>query len=132
MYSYQDKIAQICVTRDDYGQEFEWGKIDKVSNTAKTLLQAIIFTFLHELGHHIHAALRDIDKFRFGMTLRVIRTNAISNYAKSPLLQLEYFAETFAAWVLYRAELRLKDQFGYAMIAAALAVLELEIKELTA
>ncbi len=130
-FDYQNRIAQVSTQRPShaYGQILIWGQTDKLSQTAKTLEEAVGFTLLHESGHHIHAALRDVDKFQFGLTLRAIRTNAVSNYAKTPNAPLEYFAETFVAWVLYRTDLIINDTFGYAMIDKALKTLGIEVKE---
>lgn len=132
VYSYKDNTMEIAVTRaaSSYGQTLEWGKTDKVSNTALTLHQAMQFTLLHELGHHLHAALLEYDRFEFAMTLRAVRTNAVSNYAKTPLEPIEYFAETFVAWVLYRTELLIYDNLGYGMIQRALKILALELEEI--
>jgi hypothetical protein len=57
------------------------------------------------------------------------RTNAISEYAKIQARPEEYFAETFAAWVLYRVELSVNDELGYGMMQRALETLGVEVQE---
>ncbi len=131
LYSYSERTTRISTQRDtnSFGQILEWGKTDKVSDTANSLLQCIQFTLLHELGHHVHAELRFVDSWQFGSTLRAVRTNAVSQYAKMPNRPLEYFAETFAAWVLYPTELILFDRLGYDMIHRALTVLDVDLRQ---
>ncbi len=59
--------------------------------------------------------------------MQAIKTNGVSNYAKSA--EVEYFAETFVAWILYRTELAVNDELGYGMIQRALKALVIEVKE---
>ncbi len=129
MYSYRTQEMEISTSRSipDYGKSLNWGKIQTLSMTGRTELEAIWFTGLHELGHHVHKVLLETNKAQFGMTILAVRTNGVSNYSKTA--EIEYFAETFAAWVLYRTELALYDQLGYAMIERALKTLALEVKE---
>jgi hypothetical protein len=130
-YNYRTSEARIAVTREptEYNQVLEWGRTDKLSNTATSLLQAIQFTLLHEVGHRVHAVLQKADVFGFEMSLRAVKSNAATNYAKTPASLVEYFAETFVAWVLCRTELFIYDNLGYGMIYRALRVLELEVRE---
>ncbi len=127
VYDYQTNEASIATTRDsaDYAQALIWGRTDKLSHTGRTSLEAIQFTALHELGHRIHAILRDSNGVEFGSTQKLPRTNAVSNYAKS--VYTEYFAETFVAWVLYRTELFVNDFLGYGMMLRALNALGIEV-----
>jgi hypothetical protein len=131
VYSYKNQIAIIGTSRDsfDYGHDLNWGKISKLSLTSKTVFQSVQFTFLHELGHHLHAFLYLQQPIEFDMSMRMVRTNAVSQYAKTPNRRVEYFAETFVAWVLYRTELLIFDEFGYGMMQRALRTLLLEVGE---
>ncbi len=130
LYSYQTMKAEIATSRDttEYGHSLDWGRIDKISHTGRTALEAVQFTALHETGHHIHAVLRYLNKLQFVMTMNPVRSNAVSNYAKvaSPI---EYFAETFAAWILYRTESLIFDNTGYGMIGRALEAVALRVGE---
>jgi hypothetical protein len=129
-YSYQQRKAEVGLLRDneEYKKFLQWGRTQKLSHTGQTLLQAIQITLLHELGHHIHAQLREIGSSEFVVAMQLPRTNAVTNYAKSPR-PVEYFAETFAAWVLYRPQLSKRDTLGYAMISRALKILSIEVNE---
>jgi hypothetical protein len=130
-FDYQTREAQIATQRNEkeLNQELNWGQVHALSHTGRTLFEATQFTLLHELGHHIHAALRENNLSIFQQTMMTIRSNAVSNYAKTPQRPVEYFAETFTAWVLYRVELSVNDQLGYGMMQRALDVLGLEVNE---
>lgn len=130
-YSYQHQTAEIALDRsfDCYGQPLEWGKIQVVSYVSDTLLQATQKTLTHELGHHIHMALRELDLSMFRQTMTTVRTDAISQYAKTISKPEEYFAETFVAWIFHRTELMEYDKLGYAMMERALKMLKLEVGE---
>ncbi len=127
-YSYQQRSAEIGVSRDssEFGRAFYWGQIEKMSQVAKNFQQSIQITLLHELGHHLHAELKELGSSEFGVALRLPRSDACSLYAKS-LRPVEYFAETFVAWVLYRNQLAKNDPLGYAMIDRSLGFLGLEV-----
>jgi hypothetical protein len=130
-YDYVTREAEISATRDtgEWGQRLEWGKVQKLSQTGRTILEAVQFTGIHELGHHIHAELNQKNPLQFKLSLKMPQTNGISEYAKTPRRSEEYFAETFAAWVLYRVELSVNDELGYGMIERALKALGIEVKE---
>ncbi len=130
-YDYQTRETQISTvrTRQDWGEHLDWGKVNKVSQTAQSELEAIQFTLLHELGHHIHAHYRLANTLAFRQTMTIPTTNAVSNYAKTIDRPQEFFAETFVAFVLFRVELSVYDQLGYAMILRALEALGIEVKE---
>ncbi len=130
-YSYETRVCEVSTSRSkhEYTQNLNWGKTDKLSQTARTEQEAIQFTLLHETGHHIHAILQERNLLMYNLTLRATRTNAVSNYAKTPLRPREYFAETFVAWVLYRTELLVHDGLGYGIIERALKALALKVGE---
>ncbi len=130
-YSYQTRETEINVTRNqnDWGQSLDWGQVYSLSQTGRSRLEAVQFTVLHELGHHIHAMLYQNNANMFRQTMMTIRSNAVSNYAKTPQKPVEYFAETFVAWVLYRVELFVNDQLGYGIIQRALKALSIEVNE---
>jgi hypothetical protein len=129
-YDYQTSEAHVATKRSnkEFNQKLLWGKVEALSHTGRTLFEATQFTLLHELGHHIHAKLRDHDLQMFGQTMRPIRSDAVSNYAKIER-PIEYFAETFVAWVLYRVELSVHDELGYGIIQRALKTLGIEVIE---
>jgi hypothetical protein len=130
-YGYNTREAEISVIKNinQSGQQLDWGKVDKLSHTARTVLEAVQFTIIHELGHHVHNAYRQVNPLGFRQSMMAIRSNAVSNYAKLRDRPAEYFAETFVAWVLYRIELSVHDELGYAMIERALQALEIEVNE---
>lgn len=115
--------------RGEWGENLDWGRIDKLSYTGRSEFEAVQFTVLHELGHHLHACLNQVNKLQFQFSLRMPRTNAVSTYAKKSVRPEEYFAETLAAWVLFRVELFIHDELGYGMIERALKVLGIEVQE---
>ncbi len=129
VYDFETKKASVATIRDSdsYAQALIWGKTDKLNHTGRTALEAVQFTALHELGHHVHGFLRDSNGLEFGSTQKLPRTNAVSNYAKS--VYTEYFAETFVAWILYRTELFVNDFLGYGMMLRALDALGIEVTE---
>ena len=130
-YDYNAREAEISSTKnsDEWGARLEWGKVDKLSHTGRTALEAVQFTAIHELGHHIHAELSKQNALSYKLSFQLPRTNGVSTYAKTPRRAEEYFAESFAAWVLYRVELSVHDQLGYGMIERALEALGIEVKE---
>lgn len=105
---------------DNFGQEFAPGVMWSISKTASSRIDAIRRTFVHELGHHLHfTAGSDADK--------VVR-NAFQDPNSKPLtryggtVHYEYFAESFAAWVFHRGDLRRHDPVGYRMVREVLAL----------
>jgi hypothetical protein len=131
-YSYRDKSAHIALSRsqDTYGTKLDWGRNKALSHVSSTELEAVQKTLIHELGHHLHQRLSEVDLLRYNLTFRVIRSNAASEYAKTPFNPEEYFAETFVAWVFHRTDLIIFDELGYAMMKTALSILSVEVKEL--
>jgi hypothetical protein len=107
-----------------------WGRTFALSGVAKTAFEAVQKTLVHELGHHLHQKLSEVDFFRFQLTFKVIRSNAASVYAKTRFNPEEYFAETFVAWVFHRTDLIIFDELGYAMMQTALQVIGVEVHEL--
>ncbi len=130
-YSYKDRNAQIALTRDktSFGAALDWGQIQSVSTVSNSPFEAIGKTMVHELGHHLHNKLLLDFPELFGVTMRMIRSDAISNYAKSPRRPEEYFAESFAAWVFHRTDFVIFDQQGYATMNKSLDTLGITVKE---
>ncbi len=129
LYSYLERTAEIAVAREEnsFGQALVWGKIDKLSYAAPNALDAVLYTMLHELGHHVHNCLRAAELFQFALSLRTIRSDGVSHYAKKSTAPIEYFAENFLAWVVAREALFQNDKLAYAMISQALKTLQLEV-----
>jgi hypothetical protein len=130
-YSYKDRNAQIALARDEtsFGAVLDWGQIQSVSTVSSSSIEAIRKTMVHELGHHVHGHLLANFPELFGITMRTIRSDAISNYAKSPKRPEEYFAESFAAWVFHRTDFIVFDQQGYATMDKVLNTLGIEVRE---
>lgn len=131
LYGYQTKEAEISVSRanHEYGMTYQHQRFWSIGSLAKTPLQAVQITCLHETGHHIHAYLREVDLQQFSQTMLFPRSNALSQYGMGR--NLEYFAECFAAYVFKRIELFTDDSLGYAMIERALTRLGIVVQEVT-
>jgi hypothetical protein len=69
-YDYRTREAEISATRnsDEWGQKLDWGKVQKLSQTGRTVLEAVQFTAIHELGHHIHAELNKRNALQFKLS----------------------------------------------------------------
>lgn len=113
-YSTQTLTLKSNRERDSYGRKLKPGESFSISKTAKTELEAIQSTLLHELGHHVqgrgsNATIDAIVEKAFAES-----PSAITKYGNTE--PLEYFAESFAAY--YRAPYALKkhDQIGYRMV----------------
>jgi hypothetical protein len=130
IYDFQTKEASIALLRNDseYAKVYEKQRFWSLSVLAKTLPQAVERTLIHELGHHLHGILRDVDLPLFRSTMLTPRSDALSQCGLQN--SFEYFAECFTAHVFERVELMFDDQFGYAMIERVLARLEINLKEL--
>ncbi len=130
IYDFQKKEVDIGIRRhpSEYSQTYSKQKFWNISALANTLPQVTEPTFVHELGHHLHGTLRELDLPLFRSTMLTPKSDALSQYGLAN--SFEYFAECFAANVFQRVELMLDDQFGCAMIERVLDRLELEIKEL--
>jgi hypothetical protein len=129
-YDYAKKSAAIALTKaqDEYGKECVWGRISKLSAAATTPEEAVQRTLVHELGHHIHKKLGEVDPEQFLGTHITPRSNSGSRYGM--VNPREYFAETLVAYVFHRTELYVDDQLGYGMMARALKRFGLEVAEL--
>lgn len=102
-----------------YGSPFEPGKVWSVSQAGKDRIDAIRRTFVHELGHHVHfSAGTDIDR-RIREAFLDPDSKPLTQYAGAN--RREYWAESFAAWVFHRGELRRRDPVGYRMVREVLA-----------
>jgi hypothetical protein len=123
------KVAvALSKNQSEYEQELIWGQMSKVSTAAATPEEAVQRTLVHELGHHIHRKLGDIDPMQFNIIFRGVGSNAVSNYAKTR--GSEYFAESFSAYTFHRTELFFHDQLGYDMMERVLKALGIEVAEL--
>ena len=129
LYLFKEKTMRVSTRRDrdSYGQRFEWERVYSVSSTAQTQLDAVQMTLVHELGHHVHNTLGNLDPEAFSATLNANRFQGGTTYAKSRVL--EYFAESFALYTFYPTELMVKDPDGYGMIEKALGCVGLEVKQ---
>ncbi len=100
--------------RDSYGRKFKPGESFSISKTAKTELEAIQSTLIHELGHHVHSngssqKLDAIIEKAFKES-----PSAITKYGNTE--PGEYFAESFAAYYIAPKALKKHDPIGFAMI----------------
>lgn len=129
VYNYRTRDLEVSVTRiqSDFGLRYQKQKIWSVSSIARDADAAIQRTFVHELGHHLHCVLRQVDLMVFRSTMLTPISDSITQYGL--VNPQEHFAESFAAFVFQRA-LLMDNSFGYAMIQSVLECLGLEIKEL--
>lgn len=101
-----------------YGARFVPGEVETIAETARTSTEAMRYTFVHELGHHVHrqggAAVDTIIEEAFVHPER----NPITRYAKD--LPAEYFAECLAAYTFHRTALQAHDPVGYNMVVDVL------------
>ncbi len=130
LYNYRTQECEMSVSRGthEFGQQFSYQNVYSISSLATNEFAAIQRTAIHELGHHIHNRLRNTQLPFFRRTMQIPRVFSISQYAAKD--NLEYFAESFAAFVFCQDQLMHHDQIGYNMIIEALGLLELQIKEL--
>lgn len=130
LYNCRTREVEISVARvqSDYGQRYQKQKIWSVSTAARDTEAAMQRTFVHELGHHVHCVLREVDLMAFRTTMLTPISDSLSQYGL--INPQEHFAESFAAFVFHRVELLIDNSFGHAMINRVLGRLELEIKEL--
>lgn len=131
IYDYVLKIAEVSVSRAEieYGWYYRKQDFWSISSLGINLQNAIERTFIHELGHHLHRVLREIDLPLFRSTMLFPVGNALSQYGLKS--NLEYFAENFVAYVYHRIEFLIDDQLGYDMLERVFRRLGLEIKELS-
>lgn len=129
LYEFLTREASVNLSRQvfDCGQPYQKQKFSSISVLAEDTHLAIGRTFVHELGHHVHCILREQDLSLFRMTMLTPRSDSLSQYGL--INPLEYFAESFAAYVFQRLELLIDDPFGHATIDRVLARLALNIKE---
>jgi hypothetical protein len=130
VYNFLTQEVSISLVRSssDFGQSYQKQRIWSISALARTREAAIQRTFVHELGHHVHRTLRELDISVFRFTMMTPRSDALSQYGLDSAF--EHFAESFSAYVFHRVELALDDSFGYAMIQRVLIRLGLELEEL--
>jgi hypothetical protein len=130
VYEFLTREASVNLSRQifDYGQPYQKQKFSSISVLAADTHFATERTFVHELGHHVHCILRELDLSLFRITMMTPRSDSLSQYGLTN--SLEYFAESFAAYVFQRTELRIDDAFGHAIIERVLTRLALELKEL--
>jgi hypothetical protein len=130
LYDFQEKVMQVATMRspDEYHKVFDWQRIHSVSSTGDTQMESLKRTMIHELGHHIHNILMDMDVDLFGRTLRVNFLAGGTLYAQTS--EYEYFAETFSLYVYFHDELLKRDAAGHGMIRLALSRIGLEVNPL--
>lgn len=129
-YNYKTQELEISLfrTAQDFGHLYRKQRIWSISSLALNAKASIARTLVHELGHHLHRVLWDVDSTMFRQTMLIPTTDSLTQYGL--LSAQEHFAETFAAFVFHRVELFMDDSLGYAMMTSVLARLGLEIKEL--
>ena len=129
-YNFATKQAEVSLTREasSYQQTFEQQAFFSISTLAKTPTEAIQRTLIHEAGHHLHSVLRSTDTALFKITMLAPTMSALSQYGTQT--QLEYFAESIAAYIFHRTELMVYDSFGYGIIKKVLERLNLELQEI--
>lgn len=102
-----------------FGKPFTAGTSWSVSSGAETLDDAVMRTFMHELGHHLHQTdirlTKDIDSI---IGTAFASSSPVTEYAQANAQ--EYFAESFAAYVFERAILEAHDPVGFGMVEAVL------------
>jgi hypothetical protein len=105
VYSFTDRVLQIATSRDrdlgEFGKDFIWNQVHSVSVTGQTPTESIQRTLVHELGHHVHNILGEVDLAEFNKTIRVNWLRGGTVYARTSYQ--EYFAETFAMYVFHNA-----------------------------
>ena len=102
---------------DSYGKEFDPQKIKSVSETGRTLAEAIERSLYHELGHHILDAAGPEFRSQVMRLFASGRTSPISERAK--IRAAEYFSESFAAY-RFEDSFADKDPEGYHMVESIL------------
>jgi SPP1 gp7 family putative phage head morphogenesis protein len=108
-----------------FGQTFAPGQSWSVSSAAGTAVEAAQRTLVHELGHHAHGSLGAAgDQVVRAAFLRA--ETPITKYAGTN--RYEYFAESFAAFRHYPAQLKAHDPNGYAMVVDVLRLHGIEPK----
>ncbi len=129
-YSYQTQDAKVNVDRDtnDFAATYKQQDFWSISSLAKTPIDAVRGTLIHETGHHIHNLLKSEQPDIFRHTMLMPRSSALSQYGMQN--NPEYFAEALAAYVFQRTELLVQDKLGYDMIVLALNALNLQLKEI--
>jgi hypothetical protein len=128
VYDFWNRRAEVATTRNDPSQPFRSRATESVSSTGATPLERVRRTLIHEIGHHVHWLLRELHPDLFRRSILLPRSDAITTYATSD--ELEYFAESFAAFVFLRTELIVQDRLAYAMIEETLVRLGVEVNEL--
>jgi hypothetical protein len=129
-YEFFTQIVRVSVSREkhEYNVIYRKQRFWSISSLANNPEQAYVRTLIHELGHHLHRTLREVDKIAFRSTMTVPNYNALSQYGLQD--NLEYFAECFAAFIFQPVELLLEDSLGYDMITRVLEKLNLNLKEM--
>jgi hypothetical protein len=130
MYSFNLKIMQIATTRrkSEFGQPFEWQRVFSVSSTGDTPLEATRRTLVHELGHHVHNILKEVNRQKYNQSHQINWLAGGTQYAMYSTT--EYFAESFALYVYQNTVLRDKNPETYDMMEQALKEVGLEVKHL--
>lgn len=119
---------------DTWGQKLEPEKMWSVSSVGGTRLESVIRTFVHELGHHIHlhdVGLRTADYTAIDQDIKAEFAKrryggSFTRYAAT--LHVEYWAETFAAFVFHPSSLKRRDPAGYALVQRVLKARKISLR----
>lgn len=117
------KLSVGSVLSEDINQPLKMGKLFTIQTASKTHDEYLQGVFTHELGHHIHLhdshddsrVGKDVD-YRIRKTFEGVDKGgpAVSQYAKEN--HMEYWAESFAAYILHEKEFLQHDPLGHAMV----------------
>jgi hypothetical protein len=113
----RDLVVNPSRPPDSFGKEFDPQKTKSVSETGRTLGEAMQRSLYHELGHHILDAAGPEFRSQVMRLFASGRTSPISERAK--IRAAEYFSESFAAYG-FEDSFADKDPEGYHMVEAIL------------
>lgn len=119
--SYQPASGNLTVNAfrgpATYGKSFHPGDLNSVSESGRTLVEAMQRSLYHELGHHVLEVSGPGTRAQVTRLLRSGRAFPVSELAKERAV--EYFSESFAAY-RFEDSFADKDPEGYHMIEAIL------------
>ncbi len=110
--------------KQSFGQGFNPKRLEAFSQTAPNKVQAIKYTLIHEVAHHLLKDLIAREGWLKRLTTAFEQGNYISSRAADGLE--EYFCEGFAAHTFNLAALKNFDPTGYAIIEEARQELKLK------
>ncbi len=117
------RTLALTVNRQErsFGQDFVPGKSWSISSVTKTKEEAIVATFRHELGHHVHMFDGPASATDTIVEQAFLRAKTpITKYAAQD--RHEYFAESYAAYHLRKEALEAHDPIGFKMVEDVLRV----------